>query len=341
MKRSANLEVATPGVAKVEKDLGEDVTESGATSALITDTAGTRDVITGAQLSETSGNVESAVGYILTCQNEDGGFSPKPGAESSLSTTAFAAIAFASAGEEVTSHTVAGISPLDYLLENSDSLESSSNPEAQTRRYVVALAAAGLDPHDISGTDYVEVLKSYSEPSGEIGKENYIWDDSWVVLALAASGEAESEEVAKAAEYLESCQTDSGGWAWHGGESGADPDTTGLVVCALMTAGVDPSAGSITKALAYFKSEQNDDGGFSSLGSNSASDSWAIMALNAAGQNPKEWQKGSKDPVSHLSHLQKVDGAIWWKENSEGTSFQWTAYGVVAMTGEALPPNVP
>gem|GEM_PF-6424829 len=167
-------------MAKVEKDLGEDVTESGATSTLITDTAGTRDVITGAQLSETSGNVESAVGYILTCQNEDDGFGPKPGAESSLSTTAFAAIAFASAGEEVTSHTVARISPLDYLLENSDSLESSSNPEAQTRRYVVALAAAGLDPHDISGTDYVEVLKSYSEPSGEIGKENYIWDDSWV-----------------------------------------------------------------------------------------------------------------------------------------------------------------
>ncbi len=336
-----NLEVATPSVAKVENGLGEDVVESVATSDLTTETAETRGAITEVLLSETSGNVEFAVDYLLTCQNEDGGFSPKPGAESSLSTTAFATIAFASAGEEVASHTVTEMSSLDYLLENSDSLESSYNPEAQTGRYVVALAAAGRDPHDISGTDYVEVLKSYSDPRGEIGKENYIWDDSWVVLALAAAGEAESEEVAKAAEYLESCQTDSGGWAWHGGEGGVDPDTSGLVVCTLMAAGVDPSADSITKALAYFKSEQNDDGGFSSLGSNSASDSWVIMALNAAGQNPKEWQTGSRDPVSHLSHLQKKDGAIWWKENSEGTSFQWTAYGVVAMTGGTLPPNVP
>jgi len=344
-----NLEATTSGTsgaAKFEKveeqDLGETTTTTTVTTSnLPSETAETRGSIAEALLNETSGNVESALGYLLTCQNEDGGFSPKPGEESKLGTTVFATIALASAGEDVASHKVAEMSPVEYLLENSDTLESSSsNPEAVTGRYVVALAAAGLDPHDISRTDYVEVLKGYSKPSGEIGKENYIWDDGWVILALAAAGEADSEEAERAAEYLESVQTDSGGWAWHGGEGGADPDTTGLIVCALMAAGVDPSADSVVKALSYFESEQNDDGGFSSLGSNSASGGWVIMALNAAGQNPKEWKKGSNDPISHLVSLQKEDGAIWWKENSEGTSLQWTAYGVVSMTGGTLPPNI-
>jgi len=285
-------------------------------------------------------NVDLATGYILTCQNDDGGFAAKEGAESSLASTSLAVIALRASGRDPIAQVKGDKSPVDYLTENAADLASSSNVEAQTSRYLAALVSAGLDPTDVGGTDYVELLKSYSKSSGEIGKENYIWDDGWVILGLAAAGESGSKEVSRAAIYLKGLQTDSGGWSWNGAAGGEDPDTTGLIVSALLAAGEDDSSESIRKALDYFRSEQNDDGGFSSLGSNSATDDWVIMALNAAGKAPEDWQRGSNDPLSHLASLQKEDGSFWWKEDSEGTSFEWTALGIVAMSGETIPPDI-
>jgi len=290
---------------------------------------------------EVSGNVDLAVTYLMTCQNEDGGFGPQPGEDSTLASTSLAAIALAAAGMDPASQFKGEKSTADYLIESAPDLANSSNVEAHTGRYVVALVSAGLDPVDIGGTDYVEILRGYSKPSGEIGKEKYIWDDGWVLLGLAAAGEAGSPEASRAAIYLKGLQTASGGWAWHGGAGGEDPDTTGLIVSALLAVGEDESSESVRKALEYFRSEQNDDGGFSSLGSNSATDDWAIMALNGAGEAPEGWRRRSGDPLSHLASLQKEDGSIWWKADSEGSSFEWTALGIVAMSGEAIPPDLP
>ncbi|MEA2045362.1 MAG: prenyltransferase/squalene oxidase repeat-containing protein [Euryarchaeota archaeon] len=331
---AAELKTAKETAIQEPQELQEPLTTAGD----YTETMADASTISG--LVDETPYVNSAVEYLLSCQNEGGGFGPKPGSKSNIHSTAIAVMALASSGEDPANYAVDGETPLDYLVENADVLSTSSNIEAHTGRYVVALVAGGADPHDISGTDYVDVLKSYSRPSGEIGKENYIWDDAWVVLGLAASGEPGSNEVSGAVEYLKSVQTESGGWAWHGGSGGADPDTTGIVVCALMAAGEDIASGPVQKALDYFKSEQNEDGGFSSLGSNSATDDWVIMALSAAGQDPRKWRVGTADPITHLTSLQKDDGAIWWKEESEGTSFQWTAYGVVAITGGRIPPVI-
>lgn len=284
--------------------------------------------------------IELAADYLLSCQNDDGGFGPKPDAESNIHSTATAITALASLGDDSQNRAVNGKTALDYLVENTDQLSSSSNIEAHTGRYVVAMVAAGADPHDISGTNYVEVLKSYCKPSGAIGNENYIWDDAWVILGLAASGEYDSTEVSKAADYLTSLQADSGGWSWNGAAGGLDADTTGIVICALAAAGEDAGSESVQKALNYFKSEQNQDAGFSSLGSNSASTGWVIMALNAINQDPIKWQEGSNNPIDYLLSLQKEDGSIWWKDNSEGTSFEWTAHGIVSLTGGEIPPTI-
>jgi len=303
--------------------------------------AGEEEATDSPRFDEVSGNLDLAVSYLITCQNEDGGFGPQPGEDSTLASTSLAAIALAAAGMDPASQFKGEKSTADYLIESAPDLANSSNVEAHTGRYVVALVSAGLDPVDIGGTDYVEILRGYSKPSGEIGKEKYIWDDGWVLLGLAAAGEVGSPEASRAAIYLKGLQTASGGWAWHGGAGGEDPDTTGLIVSALLAVGEDESSESVRKALEYFRSEQNDDGGFSSLGSNSATDDWAIMALNGAGEAPEGWRRGSGDPLSHLASLQKEDGSIWWKADSEGSSFEWTALGIVAMSGEAIPPDLP
>jgi squalene cyclase len=197
-----------------------------------------------------------------------------------------------------------------------------------------------MDPRDINGKNYVQILKSYFRPGGEVGKENYIWDDALVVMALAACNESQSNEVKGALDHLKILQTAKGGWAWNGGANGEDPDTTSIILCAIISGGEERNSDAVKSGLQYLSSEQNADGGFSSLGSNAATDSWAILAIRAACQNPEEWKVGSEDPVRHLLSLQKEDGSIWWKSNSEGMSFEWTADMILALTGGRMPPVI-
>jgi len=118
--------------------------------------------------------IDSAIGYLLSCQNQDGGFGADQEAASDIKDTSLAAIALAASGKNLSALAVNGTDPLQYLLSHQEELDNSSNSEAQTGRYVVALAAGGLDPRNVSGIDYVSILNGYSHPNGELGKENYI-----------------------------------------------------------------------------------------------------------------------------------------------------------------------
>jgi len=279
--------------------------------------------------------VKSAASFLLSRQNADGGFGSSTGEESGLIPTCEAIMAMTALNENL-SYQKQG-NPLHYLLANHALLANLSNVEAQTGRFTVALAAAGVDPHNASGRDYAAILKSYSKPTGGIGKENYIWDDAWAIMGLAAAGESHSGPVSKAAQYLKGTQTSSGGWSWNGAPKGEDSDTTSIIICALMAAGENSSSEAIQNGLNYLRSEQNEDGGFSSLGSNAATDGWAILAIRAAGQNPREWKIGSADPVIHLLSLQGKDGSFWWKKDAQGMTFEWTANGILALAGGSLP----
>jgi hypothetical protein len=147
-------------------------------------------------------------------------------------------------------------------------------------------------------------------------------------------------EVKSALDHLKGLQTAGGGWAWNGGSNGVDPDTTSIILCALISGGEDSGSDAVQRGLQYLSSEQNDDGGFSSLGSNAATDGWAILAIRAAGQNPAQWKVGSADPIRHILSLQQEDGSVWWKSDSEGMSFEWTANMILALTGGKLPPAI-
>jgi squalene cyclase len=294
----------------------------------------------GSQDSPSAEAVALAMDYLLSCQKEDGGFGSNSESLSNIKDTSLAVTALAVAGKNLSALAMNGTDPIQYLVLNDGENGNLSNVEAQTGRYVIALVSAGLDARDINGKDYVQILKSYFHPGGEVGKENYIWDDAFVIMALAACNESQSNEVKGALDHLSSLQTAKGGWAWNEGANGEDPDTTSIILCAIIDGGEETSSEVVRKGLQYLSSEQNDDGGFSSLGSNAATDSWAILAIQAAGQNPEEWKVGSADPVRHLLGLQKEDGSVWWKSNSEGMSFEWTANMILALTGGRMPPVI-
>ena len=290
----------------------------------------------GFPLAEDDPVIRNAVSYLLSCQNDDGGFANLPdAATSSLLPTANAVMALALTGD-LDRARVAGKIPLDYLVANPPGEDASGG---SLGRYVMGVVAARGDPGDINGVDYAERLKKFVKPP--YGREN-LFSEAYILLGLAAAGESESPQAQALVSYIKSKQHSSGGWGWGGGAP--DLDTTGIVASALMAAGEDPTGQTILEALGYIRSQQNDDGGFPSSGmspdSNAISDYWAMMVLNGAGVDPTQWRKGRETPVSHLLSCQQESGVFWWKPNTQGGAgflAEATSYSIIALMGRSLP----
>ena len=280
--------------------------------------------------------IRKAVSYLLSCQNEDGGFGNEPeAATSSIIPTANAAMALALTGD-LGRAKERGKTPLDYLVANPPDENASGG---SVGRYVMGIEASGGDPRDVSGADYVERLKKFAKPP--YGREN-LFSESYILLGLAAAGEAGSAEAQAFASYLRGKSSPSGGWGWGGGAP--DLDTTGIATVALLAAGEPADSKPIRVAIEHIRSQQNDDGGFPSSGmsddSNAISDGWAMMASNAAGVDPAEWRMGRETPVSHLLSCQQESGVFWWKPDAQGGDgflVEETSYSIIALLGESLP----
>ncbi|MDF0589879.1 prenyltransferase/squalene oxidase repeat-containing protein [Candidatus Methanocrinis natronophilus] len=280
--------------------------------------------------------IRNAVIYLLSCQNDDGGFANLPdAATSSLLPTANAAMALALTGD-LDHAKAAGKTPLDYLVTNPPGEDASGG---SLGRYVMGVVAARGDPRNVNGVDYAERLKKFAKPP--YGKEN-LFSEAYILLALAAAGESESPEAQAFVSHIKAKQHSSGGWGWGGGAP--DLDTTGIVASALLAAGEDPKDQTIHDAIEYIRSQQNDDGGFPSSGmssdSNAISDYWAMMALNGAGVDPTQWRKGRETLVSHLLSCQQESGVFWWKPKTQGGAgflVEATSYSIIALMGKSLP----
>ncbi|MFB3765199.1 MAG: prenyltransferase/squalene oxidase repeat-containing protein, partial [Methanotrichaceae archaeon] len=278
-----------------------------------------------------SSGVARAIEYVLSCQNPDGGFATAPGGASDYTLTADAAVALAQTGDlgRATKGNMLG-----YL---------SAHPPTDTTyyagslgRHVMGIVAAGGDPHNLDGADYVQMLKD-AKPAGQL------FADSLIIMGLTAAGEPDCQKVKDLIALYLSKQSANGGWSWSPG--GSDVDTTGMVVSALVRAGVPPSNQSVQKALAYLRGVQDVSTGGFSMGSsmapnpNTNSCGLAIMAINAVGENSANWVTSSgKNPIDFMRSCQQPSGVIWWTPNSEGGMLlECTAYGALAMDGGFMP----
>lgn len=287
--------------------------------------------INGALGDDASSGVALAVDYILSCQNDDGGFADVPGGESNYIPTAQAAVALAQTGD--LDRATKG-DMLAYLSAHPPT--DTSNYAGSLGRHVMGIVAAGGDPHDLDGTDYVQMLKD-AEPAGQY------FADSLIIMGLTAAGESDCQEVQELIELYLQEQGTAGGWSWSPG--GSDVDTTGMVVSALVSAGVDPGSEPIQKALEYLRGIQDDSTGGFSMGSsmapspNTNSCGLAIMALNAVGEDSADWVTSSgRNPLDFMLTCQQDRGVIWWMPDSEGGMlFECTAYGALAMDGGFMP----
>jgi hypothetical protein len=283
-------------------------------------------------LATTDPEVADALDYLGGEQNSDGSIG-------SFVDSAWIAMAIAAAGEDPHDWQVGGNSIVDYLAANAASASSATDYS----RMILAIVASDEDPTDFGGRDFVSLLEAtYDDGSQQIGDETSLNDDAFGIMALIAAGRTQSSQiVSDAADFLLDNQSGDGGWGWTVG-SDSDVDMSSAVIMALVSAGELASSAPLVSALAYIKSTQQSSGGFESWGStNAETDSWAINAIVACGQDPNgtAWSStAGNTPVDDLLTYQQAGGEFYFQDGLPGAwPAQTTAKALVALLGEFYP----
>jgi hypothetical protein len=276
--------------------------------------------------------VADAISYLSGEQASDGSIG-------SFVDSAWVAMAIAAADEDPHDWQVDGNSIVSYLSANAASATSS----ADYSRMILAVVASNEDPTDFGGRDFVSLLEAtYDDTTQQIGDVDALNDDAFGILALIAAGRSQSSQiVTDSVSFLLTNQNGDGGWGWSAGAS-SDVDMSSAIVMALISAGESAGSTAVTDALDYIKSTQQANGGFESWGStNAETDSWAISAIAASGEDPNgaSWSStGDKTPVDDLLTYQQAGGEFYFQDSYPGAwPSQTTAKAVIALLGKSYP----
>lgn len=295
----------------------------------------------------------AAVAFLRDQQQPDGGFGPGV-----LTPEAVAAVAQqAQRGDEWSAkeavdavsavETSDGATPLDAL----DDLAADATPELAAQLITRAVVPMGLDPENFDAggdgdpVDLVHVVAAGRRGDGSYGSLSATAE---AVLALVLVGRPVN---AATLAHLEAAQQANGGWNADGDPDGEfiDPATTGLVLEALVAAGV-PAAGdtSVVRGLTLLATTQRTDGGWPVAADGDAdaiATAWSMGGIRAAGYDPTEgcWRDATSavdaaatpyvSPAGAIEAAQGDDGAIEGGLDPVAS----TALGVQGLLGNWLP----
>ncbi|MBS7626523.1 hypothetical protein KEJ51_05745 [Candidatus Bathyarchaeota archaeon] len=282
--------------------------------------------------SKTSTQVASALAWLRANQTDNGMIG-------SFAVSSWAAMAIAAAEGDPNKWSKTQQSPtlIQYLKSNKASLSSCTDYS----RFILSMVAADLDPKNVDGVDLVSTLESFYN-NNQFGDPTLLNDDYWAVIALISAGKYKSDpKIQSAVNFIKSHQNSTnGGWSFDVAAAyGPDVDSTAAAIMALISTGEDKTSNHITKGLAYIKSKQVASGGFDGgWGTSAETDSWAIQAIVATGQNVTgpEWTHSSgKTPIDDLLTFQNPDGGF---RDYTGKSNAWTtSYAISALMGKPYP----
>jgi hypothetical protein len=272
---------------------------------------------------------DSALDYIRSVQNADGGF-PDFVADSTAGATLDAVFAFAAAG--INAGAVRkndGASPIDYLEDNALAYSDKAGPAA---KLVLGLVALNQDPRDFAGADFVSEMESHFDGADHSYGEG-VFDHCIYILARSKLG---LSPASGSVDHLKSKQTADGCWEYGDGW-GCDTNTTSMAIQALVEVGVPVADGAVQDALDYLAGARNSDGGWpydplSQWGTDSDANSTAfvVQALVAAGENINSggpWERQGNTPVEALLAFQ----------NPQTGAFTYGGLDSVYATYQAVP----
>ncbi len=264
----------------------------------------------------------SAVEWLTSVQNADGGFGPSLEDESSVSTTAWVALGLAAAERNPLDVARLGRTPIDFLRANVDELGSAGD----YARTILALEASGIDPRSFGGVDLVATLRDKQAENGSwVG-----WPGStaFAVTALRTAGATGGLD--RALSWLGKVQNADGGWG-DVPNSFSTADGTGAVMQAM------PGAEISKHGLGYLRKHQRSNGGFVTGASgavNSQSTAWAVQGMLAVGADPGI-------SLDYLTARQAPDGHYRYSATSDQTPVWVTGQVLAAVAGESFPVSPP
>lgn len=237
--------------------------------------------------------------------------------------TGWSAIAFGAHGERGDSIRN-GRSLLDALATSSLTLATD------IERQILAVRAAGANPHAFAGSDLVRLLHDRVR-NGQIGEEALINDDIFGVLAFLAAGEsAQNASVQSGVQAILQKQAADGGFE--------NVDITAAAIQALrayaVRGGSSDANDAVNRSRTYLRVHQDQFGGF---GENSATTAWGLQAIIALGEDPSTWRTSdSRTPWTALLRYQHASGGFGWKSRDDVSAFM-TAYAVPALLSAPWP----
>jgi hypothetical protein len=274
-----------------------------------------------------------ALTWMKELQNPDGSW-PTGGYGHPAGPTCDVVLSVAAAGFDpyTLRHSGGVTSVMDYLSATAAAFVNTSPDSAG--KLAIAVEAAGGDAHDLGGVNIVHVLTStwYSPTLGAFGDANNSWHQAFGILGLATAGETVPTS---ATQTLVDLQNLDGSWtdAW-----GFDkPGSTGLVLQALIAAGVPDTDTIIVSGTSSLRNEQNARGSWDAFGSPSAnSTAYAMQGLLAAGEDlvADRWLRDGHGPYDALAALQKPDGPFTLGTDDD---FFSTRQAVPALLGAYYP----
>jgi hypothetical protein len=280
-----------------------------------------------------------AVAWIVSNQQADGGFEMIGffGFETRDAALAIAgaaqtgpswSTAEAVAALAATEHSGTGATPLDALDAFVDAIEPGTAPTAASgnaaKTIYLSARPLGLDPADFdangdgTGVNLLAFLGEDCDPS--------IFTFTDRLYGMLAGVTLCGDTPAEAAAIVRAGQQANGGWNFAGDPTGTifDPDTTALVLEALVATGAGSDDPTIVAALALAAAEQQADGGWIdafAVESNAGSTSLMVRGIRATGYDPTVpcWRDtvapslagtAYADPVAWMRSQQQPDGHI-------------------------------
>jgi energy-coupling factor transport system substrate-specific component len=274
--------------------------------------------------------VSRAATWLISNQNDDGGFGSSPGENSGAEITCWAMLGLEAAGNNPLDVASGGKTPVDYLRSSLGQLKSPGD----LARTILALEGAGVDPRDFGAQNLVSRLLDRRRKDGSFEG----WPNSTAFAVIALRTAAASGGLEKSLDWLRSVQNDDGGWGDVPG-SPSTSDGTGAVLQALA-----PGSKASHRGLAYLRDVQRKGGGFPLGGNgevNSQSTAWAIQGIIAARGSPDSFRRGGASALEYLAARQTDDGHFTYSKSSDQTPVWVTGEAVVAAAGLYFPISPP
>jgi hypothetical protein len=198
------------------------------------------------------------------------------------------------------------------------------NSVTDVERKAMALMSLGIKPWE-GKNDLIKTLLTYFDGT-QFGSKDIVNDDIFALIVLNKSGFlTNDDEIKNSIKEILSFQKPNGSW-----------DSIDMTSASIQT--LSPFINQTEVATALLKAKQNLKDSQKPNGSfgNPFATTWAIQAIRALSENPKDWIKEGKNPIDYLASIQNVDGGIDYNGSKEDRVWL-TSYVIPAYMNKTWP----